>query len=139
MKLERLNTTMVLIDLQYYAPMNKFEEEFGDHVTYAEFEQKSYIEFKSIMFTKICDLIRFRKLGRIGPVLTIKADMLSPEIEKFKKLIENNSIKFLFDWTISNVTIIKDQELSAKLKLSGQSLEEELAKQEESEEESEDE
>ena len=133
MKADRLNTIIVLIDLQYYAPMNKFEETFGDNVSYQELEQRSYIEFKESMFDKINRDIKFRKYGRIGPVLTIKADMFNAEIEKFKRMLENNSVKFIYDWTISNVTIIKDEDLSAKIKLNGRDLEEELNDEEEQE------
>ena len=133
MKADRLNTIIVLIDLQYYAPMNKFEETYGDNVSYQELEQRSYIEFKDTMFEKINRDIKFRKYGRIGPVLTIKADMFNAEIEKFKRMLENSSITFLYRWNISNVTIIKDEDLSAKIKLNGRDLEEELADEEEQE------
>ena len=124
MKDERPNTTMVLIDLQYYSSMNKFEENYGDNISYQDLEQRSYIEFKEIMFSSINRDIKFRKFGRIGPILTIKADMLSSEIERFKRMLENNKIKFIYDWTVSNVTIIKDEELGNKMKLTGQKLNE---------------
>ena len=63
MKSERVNTKIVLIDLKYHDSMNAFEYFFGDHVSYQEFEQKSYIEFKETMFEKINKNIKFRKFG----------------------------------------------------------------------------
>lgn len=109
MKPERQSTVCVLIDLQYYASMNEFEEWYGDHVSYQELEQSSYIEFKELMFDGISRGIKFRKYGRIGNVLTIKADMLKIEIEKFKKILEKNEIKLIHEWIVSNVTIITDK------------------------------
>jgi hypothetical protein len=109
MKPERHSTICVLIDLQYYASMNAFEEWYGDHVSYQELEQGSYIEFKEMIFEAISRGIKFRKYGRIGNVLTVKADMLKTEIEKFKKILEKNEIKLIYGWVVSNVTIITDK------------------------------
>ena len=109
MKPDRPSTVCVLIDLQYYASMNVFEEWYGDHTSYQELEQSSYIEFKEIIFENISRGIKFRKYGRIGSVLTIKADMLKSEIEKFKKVLEKNDIKLVHGWIISNITIITDR------------------------------
>ena len=93
MKPERHSTICVLIDLQYYASMNAFEEWYGDHVSYQELEQGSYIEFKEMIFEAISRGIKFRKYGRIGNVLTVKADMLKTEIEKFKKILVSGCMK----------------------------------------------
>jgi hypothetical protein len=109
MKPERPSTMCVLIDLQYYASINAFEEWYGDHISYQELEQSSYIEFKELMFENISRGIKFRKYGRIGNVLTLKADMLKLEIEKFKNLLEKNDIKLIHGWVVSNVTIITDK------------------------------
>lgn len=109
MKPDRPSTICVLIDLQYYASMNAFEEWYGDHITYQELEQSSYIEFKELIFDSISRSVKFRKYGRIGNVLTVKADMLKVEIEKFKKLLEKNDIKLIHRWVVSNVTIITDK------------------------------
>lgn len=109
MKPERDSTVCVLIDLQYHASINHFEEYYGDHISYQELEQSSYIEFKELMFENIGDGIKFRKYGRIGNVLTVKADMLKLEIEKFKKILEKNNIKLIHGWVVSNVTIITDR------------------------------
>jgi len=108
MKPERPSTICVLIDLRYYSSMNAFEEYYGDHITYQELEQESYIEFKEHIFENISRGIKFRKYGRIGNVLTLRADMLKLEIEKFKKILEKNDINLVHKWIVSNVTIITD-------------------------------
>jgi len=108
MKPERPSTICVLIDLRYHSSMNAFEEYYGDHITYQELEQESYIEFKEHIFESISRGIKFRKYGRIGNVLTLRADMLKLEIEKFKKILEKNDINLVHKWIVSNVTIITD-------------------------------
>ena len=121
MKKERENTQIVLIDIQYDGSINSFECEYGENISYQEIEQKSYIEFKELMFLNINKDIKFRKFGRIGKVLTIKADMLSKEIDKFIKMISDNEIKLIHNWIISNITIIKDsnkfEENNKKMKI----------------------
>lgn len=108
MKKERDNTKVVLIDIKYEHSLNFFECEYGEHIRYQEIEQKSYIEFKEILFINISRDIKFRKYGRLGQVLTIKADMLDDEIEKLKKTLEEDKIKMIHNWIVSNVTIITD-------------------------------
>lgn len=118
MKQDRPSIQVVLIDLQYFDSLNAFECWYGEHISYQEIEQKSYIEFKELMFSEICRDIKFRKYGRIGQVLTIKADMLKNEVEKFKLLLEKEKISLTHNWIISNITIIKDGakfELNKKL------------------------
>jgi len=115
MKPERPDTTIVLIDMQYYASMNKFEETYGDNVTYQELEQRSYIEFKELMFLKINENIKFRKYGRIGNTLTLKVDMLQQEIEKFKRMLEKSQIDLVYEWIVTNVTILKDADIAKKM------------------------
>lgn len=109
MKGDRPNTITVLIDIKYRGSQNLFEEFYGDNVTYQEIEQVSYVEFKEEIFEKINRNIKFRKYGRIGPVLTIKADMVKNEIEAFKDILDKNEIKLLHNWMVSNVTIITDR------------------------------
>lgn len=109
MKPDRPDAKIVLIDLKYKGSMNEFEEFYGETISYQELEQQSYVEFKDIMFENITKKIKFRKHGRIGPVLTVKANMYQSEIETFEKLIEENKIKTIYDWTVKEVTIIKDE------------------------------
>jgi hypothetical protein len=110
MKRNRKGTKNVLIDLSYKGSMNEFEEFYGFSITYQELEQQSYIEFKDIMFKMIDEKIKFRKYGRIGPILTVRAEMYENEIEKFEDLINKNKIKTIYDWIVKDVTIIKDEE-----------------------------
>ncbi len=125
MKKERDNTKVVLIDIQYEGSLNAFECEYGEFVSYQEIEQKSYVEFKDIMFESIHRDIKFRKYGRIGQVLTIKADMLNNEIDKLKIMLIQNEIKMLHNWIVSNVTIITDsKKFEENLKKSNQNSEE---------------
>lgn len=111
MKPDRKDTKTTLIDIQYYSSMNSFEEFYGDHVSYQEIEQQSYIEFKEILFETIHPDIKFRKYGRLGPVLTIKAEMLEEEIDNLKQMLEENKITMTHKWMVSNVTIITDKNL----------------------------
>lgn len=110
MKSNRKNTKNVLIDLAYKGSMNEFEEFYGFSVTYQELEQQSYIEFKDIMFESVNPKIKFRKYGRIGNTLTVRAEMYDAEIETFEELIQNNKIKTIYDWVVKDVTIIKEEQ-----------------------------
>jgi len=114
MKKERSNTKILLIDIQFYESLNEFEYQFGDSITYKQIEQKSYIDFKELMFENICREIKFRKFGRLGKILTIKAEMLKNEVEKFRELLENDKLIISYGWIISNVTIIKDNKIEDK-------------------------
>lgn len=109
MKSDRPNTITILIDIQYKSALNAFEEFYGENISYQEIEQESYVEFKEIMFEAINRNIKFRKYGRIGQILTIKADMTKEELEIFRGILDKNGIKMLHSWIVSNVTIITDQ------------------------------
>lgn len=112
MKSNRKGTKDVLIDIAYYGSMNEFEEFYGFNVTYQELEQRSYIELKEILFKKINDKIIFRKYGRIGPTLTIRAEMFESELDELVQLIEEDKVRTIYDWVIKDLTIIKEQELN---------------------------
>lgn len=124
MKQDRPNTQVVLIDMQYRDSLNAFECWYGEHISYQEIEQKSYIELKELMFDRINRDIKFRKYGRIGQVLTLKVDMLKVEIDKFIRLLENDEIKLVHNWIISNVTIIKDNKFKANKTIGEELIEE---------------
>lgn len=115
MKKERSNTQKILIDIQYHESMNFFEYQYGDFISYKQMEQRSYIDFKEIMFHHICREIKFRKYGRLGKILTIKAEMLNSEIEKFRKILESDQLEIGTGWIISNVTLIKETSVSEKI------------------------
>jgi hypothetical protein len=112
MKSNRKGTKDILIDIAYQGCMNKFEEFYGFNVTYQELEQRSYVELKEMLFKSINDKIKFRKYGRIGQVLTIKAEMFESELNQLIKLIEEDKVRTIYDWTIKDLTIIKEQELN---------------------------
>jgi hypothetical protein len=112
MKKERLNTKVILVDIQFHESLNEFEYQYGDFTSYKQMEQKSYINFKELMFENICRDIKFRKFGRFGRILTIKAEMLKSEVEKFRFLLGKDQINIGYGWIISNVTIIKDNKIN---------------------------
>jgi len=109
MKPDRIDTTIVLIDIGYKSSLNKFEEVFGENISYKEMEQRSYVSFKEEMFEKLNKDIKFRKFGRIGLILTIKAEMQLEEIEQFKTILEEDTISLITEWVVKEVTIIKKQ------------------------------
>lgn len=114
MKKERSNTKIILIDIQYHESLNHFEYSYGEFISYKQMEQRSYIDFKEMMFESISKDIKFRKFGRVGKILTIKAEMLKGEIEDFRELLEGDDISIGTGWIISNVTLIKDSRLAEK-------------------------
>ena len=124
----RKNTIPVLIDIRYAYSMNRFEEFYGDCVTYADVEQESYIDLKAMVFEKIDLNIKFRKFYRENNCLTIKADMLEWEFKLFNDILNENIIskdkkniyteeimheKFTFfhDFIISKVKIMTKEDL----------------------------
>lgn len=114
MKPDRPNTTVLLIDIRYKDSINAFEEFYRESVSYYDLEQSSYVEFKEVIFEGISKDIKFRKYGRLGYVLTIKADMFEDEIKKFTHMLENDEIKLTTDWAVTNVTIIRDKQKQKK-------------------------
>ena len=109
MKPERQGTKTILIDINYHSSLNKFEEDYGENVSYREMEQKSYIDLKDMIFEKIHPDIKFRKFGRISNTLTIKADMYPDEVEFLKDLLKKDKLKINTGWAIKEITIIKDE------------------------------
>lgn len=128
----RKNTLPILIDIRFYGSMNKFEETYGEHISYSEVEQESYIDLKSMIFEKINPNIKIRKFNREKNVLTLKADMLEEEYQLLRDIIagniinkkatkdkknnpEENIIKegfnFLHKFVISNVKIMTNEDL----------------------------
>ena len=120
------------MDIRFHGSMNKFEETYGDHVSYAEVEQESYIDLKSMIFEKIHPDIKIRKFNREKNVLTLKADMLEKEYQLLQDIIagkvidekatkdkKNNpeekqiieKFNFLHDFIISRVKIMTNEDL----------------------------
>lgn len=82
----------ILIDIRYKWSMNKFEEVFGDSVSYASIEQESYIDLKQMVFEYINKDIKFRKFNRENNTLILKVDMLQDEYDRFLSIIENEVV-----------------------------------------------
>lgn len=131
MSKSRTNTIPILIDIRFNGSMNKFEEVYGDHVSYSEIEQESYIDLKTMVFEKISTNIKFRKFNREKHVLTLRADMLEKEFQMLqdiiaKKVVDEIATKdkknisgqpimmrfnFLHDFIISKVKIMTEEDL----------------------------
>ena len=111
----------VLVDLEFDGSTNKFEEFYGDTVTYQQVEQESYIEFK-IMVNDFVGKVKFRKAREIsGPSsLTCRLTMdeaqysLFEAIYKGEKIDEEESTEeqevyyrffFLHDFKICNIRL----------------------------------
>jgi glycyl-tRNA synthetase alpha subunit len=105
MERDRKGTDIYLLDISYIYSMNKFEEFFGDNVSFSYIEQESYIDLKKMMFHYINDKIKFRKFERCEKslTLTLKVEMFENEYKKLKNLIKNNKIKFLHDYKITKI------------------------------------
>lgn len=91
--------------------MNKFEEVYGEHIPYSQIEQESYIELKEMVMQKIKRKIKFRKRGREGMVLSLKAEMFQDEYDMFLDINEKKGFNFIYDFTISQVEIIENEEI----------------------------
>ena len=132
MSKNRKNTIPILMDIRYKFSMNKFEEIYGEHISYSEIEQESYIDLKSMVFEKVSRNIKFRKFNREKNSLTLKADMLQDELNLFKDIMnmkvvdekatndkKNNPsgrkeyvrFNFVHDFIITNVRIMTKEDL----------------------------
>lgn len=128
----RKNTLPILIDIRFNGSINKFEEVYGEHISYAEIEQESYIDLKTMIFEKINANIKFRKFNREKHVLTLKADMLEKEYQTLQDILEKKVVNekatkdkktnpegkiiyerfnFLHDFIISKVKIMTNEDL----------------------------
>lgn len=128
----RKGTLPILIDLHYKNSANKFEEFYGDSISYSEIEQMCYIDLKEMVFEKINKNIKFRKFGRYKKILTVKMDILPSEYNKFLIIYGENEIdkratddlklnptgaikykrfNFLNDFTISNIRELTNIEM----------------------------
>lgn len=127
----RKGTQSILIDLHYKYSMNRFEEFYGDTVSYSEVEQVSYIDLKEMVFELIDRSIKFRKFGRDKKILTVKMDVTPEELNEFTLIqlgecidedktndvdenpggiIKYKKFNFLHDFTVSNIREITNAE-----------------------------
>ncbi len=108
-------TLDVLIDIRFYESMNKFEEIYGEGVSYRKLEQETYVELKSMIFDFLGKKIKFKKCRDLEKdsdpmVLTVKAEMTESEYEKVCELHKDNELVFLYDFIVSNIRLLQDQE-----------------------------
>ena len=108
----RKNTIPVLIDIRYRFSMNKFEEEYGENVHYSDIEQNSYIDLKEMVFELINKNIKFRKHARENGVLTLKAEFLEKEYEKFISLNKDGEFNFIHNFVISDTRLFTETEIN---------------------------
>ena len=102
----------IKINIRYKYSMNKFEENFGENIYYSQIEQESYIELKDFLMTKLNRKIKFRKRGRDGMVLSLRADMYNSEFEEMLIIIKTNNLGFTYDFTISKAELLTEEELA---------------------------
>lgn len=121
----------ILLDLHYMYSINRFEEFYGDSVSYSEIEQSSYIDLKEMVFEQINRGIKFRKFGRDKKILTVKMDVTPKEYETFLSIVREDTIdeeatndldmnpegeikynrfNFLHDFTVSNIRDLTNAE-----------------------------
>lgn len=103
----------VLIDIRFYESMNKFEEIYGEGVSYRKLEQETYVELKSMIFDFLGKKIKFKKCRDLEKdsnpmVLTVKAEMTNNEYEKVCNLHSENKLFFLYDFIVSNIRILQE-------------------------------
>ena len=100
----------VLIDIRYKYSMNKFEEIYGESVSYTRFEQDSYVDLKEFVIKKIGRKIKFRKYSREGMVLTVKAEMKESEYEQIIVFNKNDLFNFICNFIVSDIKLLKEEE-----------------------------
>ena len=106
---DRKNTTVYLVDIGYNGSMNKYYEFYGETVPYAQVEQDSYIDLKSMVYDKIHEKIKFRKHERTGMILTLKVEMTDEEKKKFIYLLDEKKFDFFHDYEIKDIRNFKQE------------------------------
>ena len=104
----------VLIDIRFNGSMNKFEEMYGEGVSYRRFEQETYVELKSMTFERLGRKIKFKKCRDLEKyadpmVLTIKAEMTDEEYNDFTDIYDQGEFEFLYDFIVSKIRIQETQ------------------------------
>lgn len=114
MKNDRKNLVSVLMDLKYKFSLNHFEEIYGDNVHYSDIEQESYIELKEMVFEMVCNEIKFKKYNRNNNILMLKVEMLEPELEELKLLVDDKipgkRLNFMHNFCITNIRMFTQEE-----------------------------
>jgi adenylate kinase family enzyme len=117
---KQIKTIWILLDLVFNGSMNQFEETYGEHITYKELEQYSYIELKDMIVSSIGKVKKIRKVRddskKTG--LTCRIEMSEEQYEKLlsiysssKELGTVNIFKFIYGFVIKNLR--KDEEINS--------------------------
>lgn len=110
-----------LVDLEFDGSQNKFEEFYGDAISYQQVEQESYIEFK-MMVNEFVGKVKFRKAREISTPnsLTCRLTMSEEQYSLFDAIYQGETIDeeksteeqvvykrffFLHDFKICNIRL----------------------------------
>lgn len=111
----------ILVDLEFDGSPNKFDEFYGDAISYQQVEQESYIEFK-IMVSEFVGKVKFRKAREISKSssLTCRLTMNEKQYSLFEAIYKGETIDekksteeqvvykrffFLHDFKICNIRL----------------------------------
>jgi len=105
----------ILIDIRFNGSMNRFEELYGEGVSYRRFEQETYVELKSMVFERLGRKIKFKKCRDLEKyadpmVLTIKAEMTDEEHEEFINIYDQGEFVFLYDFIVSKIRLQEENQ-----------------------------
>ena len=95
MKSEKGEIVKLLLDIKFNGSQNKFEEFYGDCVSYREVEQDSYQDLKFIVEEEL-GKVKFRKARDISGdlFLTCKLEMREDQFKTFMSIYEGKEIDF---------------------------------------------
>ena len=102
----------VLIDIRYRDSMNRFEEIYGEGVSYRRLEQDTYVELKNMTLKLLDKKIKFKKCRDLDKyanpmILTVKAEMNENEYNSFFDFYKQNKFTLLYDFIISKVRLLE--------------------------------
>jgi len=99
----------ILINIRYKFSMNKFEETYGESISYSRIEQESYIELKDMVVNELERKVKFRKHERVGMILIVRAELTDKEFKKVIELNNKNSFPFFSNFIISKMEVLKNK------------------------------
>lgn len=107
------NLLCVLMDIGFYDSANKFDEIYGEGVSYRQLEQDTYVELKSMVISLLNRKIKFKKCRDIDknadPMnLTVQAEMFEKEYDIFRNAYEKGHFTFLYNFIVSNIQKVDD-------------------------------
>lgn len=98
----------VLIDIRYYSSMNRFEEVYGEGISYRRLEQDTYVELKSMINTSIGKKLHFKKCRDLEKnsnpmILTIMSEMSPEEYHHILMMKKKGEFAFMYDFIVSDI------------------------------------